>query len=122
MRLTNHKESDGGKNFRLKFGEKVISGALKILIRNLMRVVEDPGEEMEILFLLIICVHFLKFNSISSDLKKYIASRINEFKQALYVNEQFLQKQKKLGLKEMGYALYAVTGVDSFDPYDYKNR
>lgn len=45
MKLTKDKESDSGKNFRMKFGEKAISEALDILIRNQMRVVEDKEEE-----------------------------------------------------------------------------
>ncbi|CDW89777.1 UNKNOWN [Stylonychia lemnae] len=99
-----------GKNFRLKYGEQAKSEAIGILIRNLMRVVEDPDEEMEILSLLKSCVYFLKFNSISSDIKKFIASSHDEFKQALYANEQYLQKSKQLGLKEMRCAHLCCNG------------
>lgn len=128
MKLTKDKESDSGNNFRIKFGEKAITEALDILIRNQMRVVEDPEEEMEKLALSISCVHFLKFTSINPDLKKYMSSRHDEFKQALFADEQctsFELSKYPIELEEtwlgrsMDVLIYAVTGVDSISPYNY---
>ena len=45
IKLTRDKESESGKNFRMKFGEKAITEALDILIRNQMRLVDDMEEE-----------------------------------------------------------------------------
>lgn len=40
-KLTKAKEEDSGKNFRIKFGERAITEALDILIRNQRREVDD---------------------------------------------------------------------------------
>lgn len=128
MKLTKDKESDSGKNFRMKFGEKAISEALDILIRNQMRVVEDPEEEMEKLALSISCVHFLKFTSINPDLKKYMSNRHEEFKKAVFADEQctsFELSKYPIEIEEtwigrtIDVLIYAVTGVDSIEPYNY---
>ena len=83
-KLTKDKESDSGKNFRLKYGEKGIKEALDILIRNLQRQVDDPAEEQEKLALSLSLIHFLKFTSVNPDLKRYMLNRHDDFKQAMY--------------------------------------
>jgi len=87
IKLTRDKESESGKNFRMKFGERAITEALDILIRNQMRLVDDIEEEQEKLALSISCVHFLKYTSINPDLKKYMLNRHDDFKQALFADE-----------------------------------
>lgn len=93
-----------------------------------MRVVEDPEEEMEKLALSISCVHFLKFTSINPDLKKYMTSRHDEFKQALFADEtctRYEMMKYPIEIEEtwigrnMDVLIYAVTGVDSIEPYNY---
>jgi hypothetical protein len=88
-KLTNEKEAESGKNFRIKFGEKAISEALDILIRNLRRQVDDEEEEMEKLALSLSCLHFIKFTSINSDLKRHLLHRHDTFKDALYAEENY---------------------------------
>ena len=79
-KLTKDKEEDSGKNFRIKFGERAISEALDILIRNQTRQLDDPSEEQEKLALSLSCLHFLKFASVTSDTKKYLLNRHEQFK------------------------------------------
>lgn len=74
-KLTKDKESESGRNFRLKFGEKAIAEALDILIRNQMRNIEDIDEAEEKLALSISCLHFLKFASINPEMRKFLLNR-----------------------------------------------
>ena len=92
-----------------------------------MRFVEDPEEEQEKLALSISCVHFLKFCSINPDLKKNMANRHDEFKRALYADEnctRYHMTKYPIELemtwigRNMDVLIYAVTGVDSIEPYN----
>jgi hypothetical protein len=91
-KLTKEKE-DSGKNFRIKFGEKAITEALDILIRNQKRDVEDETEESEKLALSISIIHFLKFTSINHDLRRYMMNRNEAFKLALFSEEQYTSSE-----------------------------
>ena len=90
--------------------------------------VKDPDEEKEKLALSLSCIHFLKFASINPDLKKYLLNRHDQFKQALYADEQNTGwdmmkypveiEETWLG-RNMDVLIYTVTGTDSIEPYNY---
>lgn len=82
-KLTVDNESDSGKNFRLKFGEKAISEGIDILIRNQQRQVDDE-EAFEKLALSLSCLQFLKYTSTNAELRRYMINRTESFKQALF--------------------------------------
>lgn len=88
-KLTKAKEEDSGKNFRIKFGERAITEALDILIRNQRREVDDEQEEKEKLALSISIIHFLKFTSSNHDLRRFMQNRNEAFKLALHSEENF---------------------------------
>lgn len=64
-----------GKKFRIKFSERAINEAMRILINNQMRELDDPDEEQEKLILNLSCLHFLKCASASPESKKYLINK-----------------------------------------------
>ncbi len=79
-KMTRDKDNDSGKSFRAKFGEKAISEALEILIRNLSRQVDDEDEGFEKLALSLSIVHFLKACSANAELRRQMVNRHDSFK------------------------------------------
>lgn len=121
-------DAKSGADFRLKYGERAITEALDILIRNLSRDVDDDDEEKEKLQLSISSIHFLKFASDSPDMKRHMLNKHDLVKLALYNEENFTRpafmkypieiEQTWLG-RQFDVLMDTLTGKYSLEPYTY---
>ena len=89
---------------------------------------DDDEEAAEKLGLSISCVHFLKYASISQDLKHLLAGRREKFKRILHAEEIYTyESHRKIPIEvemtEIGRNFqelrHALTGAESVQPYTY---
>jgi len=128
-KLTMDTDSGAGNNFRLKFGEKAITEALDILIKNQQRLVDDENEEEEKLVLSLSCLNFLKFASTSADLRRYMENRGDLFQRALYAefaNSSYETSKTPVEIEDtqLGMSMEILAqpinpGQESLEPYNY---